>query len=212
MAEAERPRGGSEQNDSLTGGGGGARRPVPVSPDTAPARTVSSDTSLVSACGSRRDSIVACAGSRSRHLDTRATHSAASSLPWKAMREGDGDRGFGLGVVGQLDRRRAGPPGRVRSPRFGNRARQLPNRDHPALGGDFFFSAAPARAVTPMRNKIRPKTWISGRTKKNDRSSLRRTPALIVIPDERSEIFKVNIKVSTMSWTENQISHLRSAN
>ena len=51
---------------------GGARdAPVPVSPDTAPARTVSSETSLVSASGSRRDSIVACAG-RARDTSTRA--------------------------------------------------------------------------------------------------------------------------------------------
>lgn len=155
MAEAERPRGGSEQNDSLTGGGGGARRPVPVSPDTAPARTVSSDTSLVSACGSRRDSIVACAGSRSRHLDTRATHSAASSLPWKRCGSDEfAIEASGSGSYGQLDRRRAGPPGRVRSPRFGNRARfQIGTTQHETRGR-FFFSA---RAVTPMPNKIRRK-------------------------------------------------------
>lgn len=153
-----RPRvraGASERNDSLTGGGGGARRPVPVSPDTAPARTVSSDTSLVSACGSRRDSIVACAGSRSRHLDTRATHSAASSLPWKRCGSDEfAIEASGSGSYGQLDRRRAGPPGRVRSPRFGNRARfQIGTTQHETRGR-FFFSA---RAVTPMPNKIRRK-------------------------------------------------------
>ena len=164
MAEAERPRGGSEQNDSLTGGGGGARRPVPVSPDTAPARTVSSDTSLVSACGSRRDSIVACAGSRSRHLDTRATHSAASSLPWKRCGRATNARSRLRGRGHTVNLTEDAPVRPVECDLRGLEIEHASKSGPPStkLGGDFFFSA---RAVTPMPNSPK-ENLILGRTKK----------------------------------------------
>ena len=82
----------------------------------------------------------------------------------EAMREGDefAIEASGSGSYGQLDRRRAGPPGRVRSPRFGNRARfQIGTTQHETRGR-FFFSA---RAVTPMPNSPK-ENLILGPTKK----------------------------------------------
>jgi len=196
-----RPRvraGASERNDSLTGGGGGARRAGPRLP-----RHRSRAYRVVRDLARLRERVAPrlhrrLRGSRSRHFHTRATHSAVCrrfGRERKVLKNARSRLGRNResGHHGQLDRSRAGE--RFFLP-FTKRSR-VPNRDG---RGDFFFRRAPI-----CRCRDAGKRKFGGETKTSvDRRSQNRA-----LTDRRSDenenlsdflVEKVSIKVT---WKEN---------